>query len=349
MQFRKNVLRLLSYVFSPFLHFFPQLSLTLIATRSLSLKQNSSTKAPNSTSKTLKEPLVSAVIPTFNRKDDLLECLRALSNSSYSNMEIVVVDNASTDGTSEAIQKLYPYVKLMKLERNTGVTGGRNAGARVAKGEFILFLDHDMIVDKQMVEELTKVIEADPSIGVAGPVIYYYDEPSKIWAAGTSISMTTGKVSFNTVNPDESGLISPFEVQVLPAAILTRKELLFQIGFFNDEFFAVYEDTDFCLRARDVGYKVLCVPDAKAWHRTPIAGEKQEIHLLGRSYYLARNRIIFMKKHAKSSSFALFLISIVPVYATYYTWRSLSHGRVKFIKEYWRGLVDGFRDVLRIS
>ncbi|MEM3549403.1 MAG: glycosyltransferase family 2 protein, partial [Thermofilum sp.] len=197
-------------------------------------------------------PLVSVIIPTFNRRNDLLHCLRSLTESSYKNMEIIVVDNGSTDDTSEAVKRHYPNVRLIDLDKNTGVTGGRNAGARVAKGDFILFLDHDMVVDKEMVGTLISFMLNDENIGAIGPVIYYFNEPTKIWAAGTSINILTGKVSFNTRETNEAY----FEVQVLPAAIMVRREILQKIGLFDETFFAVYEDTDFCFRIREAGYKV---------------------------------------------------------------------------------------------
>jgi GT2 family glycosyltransferase len=139
------------------------------------------------------ESLVSVIIPTFNRKDDLLSCLNSLKNSTYPNLETIVVDNASTDGTYDAVKQIFPNVKMVRSEKNLGVTGGRNRGAIESRGDYLLFLDHDMIVDRRMIEELLKTLKTDPKIGVAGPVVYYYDEPSKVWAAGTSINMLTGK------------------------------------------------------------------------------------------------------------------------------------------------------------
>jgi GT2 family glycosyltransferase len=294
----------------------------------------------------LEKPLVSVVIPTFNRKNDLLECLIALLDSSYDNIEIIVVDNASTDGTYKAVKQMFPKVRLIQNKRNEGVTGGRNRGTVMAKGDYILYLDHDMVVDKQMIEELMKIIEADPKIGMVGPVIYFYDEPSKVWAAGTSINMLIGKVDFNILYSDKTGRDTPFDVQVLPAALMVRKKLLREIGLFNDVFFAVYEDTDFCFRVREAGYRVVCVPKAKAWHKISVDPAKQELHVLSRSYYIARNRIIFMKKHAKTLNFLIFLIVFVPLYAAYYTWRSLRHGSLNSIKEYWRGIFDGLWKIM---
>jgi len=270
--------------------------------------------------------------------------LNALAKSSYENLEIIVVDNASTDGTYDAVKQKFPNVKLIRNKWNMGVTGGRNRGAKEAKGDCILFLDHDMIVNKEMVEELVKGLEADSRIGIVGSIIFYYDEPNRIWAAGTSIDMLTGKIGFNAFKPNNE----PFDVQVLPAAFMVRKEVIEKVGLFDDAIFAVYEDTDFCFRIREAGYRAVCVPKAKAWHKFPADQEKQTLHILSRSYYIARNRIIFMKKHAKPMQFTIFLLLFVPVYAAYYTWLSLRRWKFVFIKEYWRGLLDGLKSVLTI-
>jgi GT2 family glycosyltransferase len=291
-------------------------------------------------------PLVSVIIPTFNRKNDLLSCLNSIKDSTYTNLEIIVVDNASTDGTYDAVKETFPNVKLIRNEKNLGVTGGRNRGAIESKGDYLLFLDHDMVIDRQMIEELLKVLESDTSIGVAGPVIYYYDEPSKVWAAGTSIDILTGKVRFNTFDSSEVNINEPFDVQVLPAAFMVKRDVLHKVGLFDDVFFAVYEDTDFCFRIKEAGFRVVCVPKAKAWHKVPTDLKEQELHVLSRSYYIARNRIIFMKKHAKPINFIVFLTLFVPIYAVYYTWRSLRHWKLRFISEYWKGLFDGIRHAL---
>ena len=289
------------------------------------------------------KPLVSAVVPTLNRKDDLLHCIESVIDSSYENIEIIVVDNASTDGTGEAVRQLYPNVKLVRLGENTGVTGGRNVGARMAKGEFILFLDHDMIVDKELVKNLVNALKSK-SVGAAGSIIYYFDEPKKIWAAGTSINMLTGKISFNNIVIDDRAYA---EVQVLPAAIMVRREVLEKVGLFDGIFFAVYEDTDFCFRVKEAGYKVVCVPNAKAWHKVPVDEKLQELHVLSRSYYIARNRIIFMKKHASRKNLIIFLTFFVPIYVAYYTWRSLRRWKFRYGMDYWKGVLDGIREILK--
>lgn len=285
---------------------------------------------------------VSIVIPTYNRREDVLECLLSLKRQDYPNYEIIVVDNASTDGTAEAIKQRFPDMKLVKSQKNLGVTGGRNLGAKHANGDYVLFLDHDTVVDGRMLFELTSVMHNDSSIGLAGPIVYYYDDPRRIWAAGTSISLISGRISFNFADAIDHGQFNnTMEVQVLPAALLVKKEVLNKVEPFDDTFFAVYEDTDFCFRVREAGYKVVCVPKAKIWHKTPLDRRVQALWVLSRAYYIARNRIIFMKKHVGNLRLALFLTIFLWVYALYYILKSFQFMKMRYAVDFWNGIIDG--------
>lgn len=289
------------------------------------------------------EPLVSIVIPTYNQKKDVLECLQSLATLEYSNPEVIVVDNGSTDGTPDDIEKLHPKVKLIRNSSNLGVTGGRNLGAKHSRGEYIFFLDHDTVVDKSALCELVEIIQSDPKIGVVGPGIYHHDEPKKIGSLGTSIGSFTGKVSFNYAGRINNGQFPEvMDVQVLPTAFLVRRKVLEKVDFFDDIYFATYEDTDFCFRVRKLGYRVVCLPKAKVWHKVPLSDGRQEISIL-KTYYMARNRTIFMKKYATTFDFMLFLIMFMPIYAVYYTLNFLKLGRQDLLLNYWRGVMAGLQ------
>lgn len=290
-----------------------------------------------------KYPKVSIVIPTYNRKKDVLECLESLQSAKYPNYEIVVVDNGSIDGTAEAIKNHFPHIKLIMSPKNLGVTGGRNLGAKHSNGEYTLFLDHDTIVDKNMLSELVLVMQDDIEIGLAGPLIYYYEDPKRIWAAGTSISLFTGKVSFNMAGLIDVGQLEKvMNVQVLPTAFIMRREVIEKVGLFDETFFAVYEDTDFCYRVREAGYKVVCVSTARVWHKVSPDEHEQVLRVLERAYYVARNRVIFMRKHANPLNLVVFLLVFQPIYTAYYTAKVLQLDRLDCLREFWQGAFSGF-------
>lgn len=292
-------------------------------------------------------PKVSIVIPTYNRRNDVLECLQSLQRLRYPSYEIIVVDNDSTDGTSKAIERLFSKVRLVKSNKNLGVTGGRNLGARYSKSEYTLFLDHDTTVDENALIKLMGVMQSNPNVGIVGPAIYYYSDPKRVWAFGTSINMLTGRVSFNHEGEIDHGkFMKAMEVEVLPTAMLVKKEVIDKIGLFDDIFFAVYEDTDFCFRVKEAGYKVLCVPTAKVWHKVSPDKHKSTVGVLSRAYLVSRNRIIFMKKH--SNSFLAFIVFFLPVYVIYYSLHAFCLSRINWLKGFLKGTVSGIALTLKL-
>ena len=133
------------------------------------------------------EPRVAAVVLNYNGKDLTLETLASLRRTTYPACELVAVDNASTDGSAEAIAEAFPDVTQVRVEVNQGPAGGMNAGLRyvLEQGfDYALLLNNDIEVDPEMVSELVRVAETDPSIGVVGPKAYYFWDRERIWSAG---------------------------------------------------------------------------------------------------------------------------------------------------------------------
>jgi GT2 family glycosyltransferase len=292
----------------------------------------------------MKSPKVSVVIPTFNSRPDVVECLASVQSLDYLNYEIIVVDNSSADDTVKAIKQEFADVRLIENSSNLGVTGGRNTGARRAGGEYIFFLDHDTVVAENALSELVAVMERDQAIGAAGPVVYYYEDNGRIWAAGTSINLTTGKISFNNSNAHAgSRSHGLFDVQVLPTAFLVRKRVFDEVGGFDDAFFAVYEDTDFCFRVREAGHRIVCHTRAKIWHKLRSGDRGATEDVLNRGYFVGRNRILFMRRHASPVSFIIFISIFQPLFMLYYAYKSLQLRRPDLMLDFWRGSFAGLR------
>jgi GT2 family glycosyltransferase len=286
-------------------------------------------------------PKVTIVIPSFN-STDLFECIDSVLNQGYPNFEIIVVDNSTRQNIWRKLQVRFASsnkIKLLKPDNNTGVTGGRNLGVRYSNkdSKYVLFLDHDILLEKDALFELVKVGESDPQIGIVTGKILYFENPEVIWSAGTSINLLTGQIHFNG-GKDVGQFDEIKEVQVSPSVILTKRRLLEKIGGFDDLFFANYEDTDFCFRARKVGFKIFYTPYARAYHMIPLNSNISNNRLLARAYPIAKNRIIFMKRHSKC--FGLFLF-FLPVYIAYYTFLSLRVDNIDAVKNFLQGTVSG--------
>lgn len=296
--------------------------------------------------------LASVIITTRNRKNIVLDCLNSVLRMNYTNLEVILMDNASSDGTTEAVKKKFPRVKIVVSKKNLGIAGGRNAGLKVAKGGYILFLDSDTVVDINMATELINLIAKDAKIGIVVPKIYFFDEPNRIWYAGAKVNLFTSRTkNIGVYELDQGQYEQVYEVSHGPTAFLCRKEVIERIGDHEEKYFMSYADLDFAIRAKKNGFRVLFAPKAKLWHRIATGQDRNSIRdLLGtfppRAYYFARNRFIFMKRHAKKLNFMIFLILFTPGLFLYYTTKIILCREWKYLRMYLLGLVDGLRYVL---
>lgn len=221
-------------------------------------------------------PLVYIILVTWNRKDDTLECLRSLKKISYPRYRILVVDNASADGTQEAVRSEFPDVEYIYNQRNLRYGGGNNVGIRHALdcgAEYLLLLNNDTTVASDFLTQLVDAAEKNPIVGMAGPKIYFYDQPNRIWYAGGKISWWQGWLSHRGIREIDTGQYNREEPTdfITGCCILARKNVIENIGLLDESYFIYGEDVDWCLRARNAGFTLLYVPNANVWHKLSVS------------------------------------------------------------------------------
>jgi len=284
---------------------------------------------------------IDAIIPTYNQHQYLIDAIDSLLVQSITINSIIIVDNASTDNTTKIIQKQYEHnqkIKIITLSKNTGVVGGRNEGLKHIKDfDYVLFFDHDMVAEPKMLEQLLITAQKKDSIGIVTPKIYYWENKKIIWSAGTDINLTNGQNIFRG-GEDKGQYQKEQQVGVAPAVLLTKKQVIQAIGNFDPIYYHSYEDTDFCFRAKNVGYQTYYTPQAIAYHKIPYDLDQSNIRLLKLTYYIARNRIIFMRKY--SQKFIIFL-AFIPIFFIYYASLAIKYHKYKSIIEYLRGTASG--------
>jgi GT2 family glycosyltransferase len=244
-------------------------------------------------------PMVSVVVLNFNGKKLLGKCLDSVLKSDYPNFEVVFVDNASTDGSVEFVRSnfgQYSNLRIMRNDGNFGFAEGNNIGARVARGKYVAFLNNDTEVDPEWLKELAKVMESDGTIGAAQSKLLLFDRKT-IDSAGDFIN-SYGKGWMRGHGEEDEGQYGRTDeiFSARGAAMIIRKQILREVGYFDSTFFMVFEDVDLCWKVRLNGYKVLFVPKSIVYHfGSSIRKETQDI---GKGYfYSIRNSLAALIKN----------------------------------------------------
>lgn len=290
------------------------------------------------------EPLVFVVVLNWNGKDDTLNCLISLEKLNYTNLEIVLVDNGSSDGTTILIQERMPHVKIIENEINLGFAKGVNIGIYYALqqgAEYILILNNDTTIDSDALLNMMKYTSV--GVGIIAPLIYYDSERSRIWSSGgMKHPLTYEKITKQRKSLSEDYFNQAIERDYLVGcAMLLSKKLIQEIGGFDERFFMYYEDSDMSLRARNAGYKLLLVPKAVVWHK--VASSSGGSDSPNERYWMARSSILFFKKHIKG----IFWFVVIPYRvgsATKTVTKLIFRGKTRSVSNYLKGLWDGIKE-----
>jgi hypothetical protein len=243
-------------------------------------------------------PCVIAVILNTNRRDDTLECLESLYRNAYPNQRVIVLDNASSDGSAAAIRERFPQTILIELDRNLGYAGNNNVGIEAALqhgADWVFVLNEDTILAPDCIERLVSVGEEDARIGIVGPMVYHYDEPNVIQSAGGILEADFAALHIGQNEVDIGQYPEPRDVAwVSGCALLVRRKLIEEIGALDERFFYYWEETDWCTRARERGWRIVHIPQARLWHKGVQRNYQPSPNV---TYYATRNRLLFLRKH----------------------------------------------------
>lgn len=209
--------------------------------------------------------MISVVVLNYNGRRYLKKCISSLSVQSYGDFEVIVVDNGSTDGSVEYLKTHFPQVKIVRNKSNLGFAGGINVGIEHAEGKYILTLNNDTQADMNFVERLAEAMDSDEAVGMCASKMLFPD--GRINSTGICLSRSGAAWDRGMFEPDE-GQYEELEDVFGPCAgaALYRKEMLDEIGLFDEDFFLYMEDVDLAFRARLAGWRCIYVPGAEVYH-----------------------------------------------------------------------------------
>jgi len=251
----------------------------------------------------MSSPKISVIIVNYNGKKLLENCLESLFKTDYNNFEVILVDNNSTDGSMEFVTKNYPKIIVIKLDSNKGFAEPNNIGAKIAKGEYLLFLNNDTVTTTNFISEMVKVLEKDEKIAICQSLLLKPD--GNIDSSGDFIDKM-GIVYNSKTKTDEIKEIS----SARGASMLIRKKIFDKLGGFDEKFFFSFEDVDLGWRSWILGYKVVIVPNSIVYHSAGKTSSnfKPEVAFHGLKNQLSMKITNFEPRFAFSSLLSFFFV-----------------------------------------
>lgn len=292
------------------------------------------------------KPLVVVVVLNWNGRRDTEECLASLRKVTYGRFKVLLVDNASSDDSVPFVEEHFPEAEVVANAENLGFTGGNNVGMRRALemgADWALLLNNDTTVEPEFLTTLVSAAQADPRIGVIGPLINYYDPKDRVWFAGGRLSLTWG-FSWHVGNRATDrgqyrGCID--EDFQTGAAMMISRRVLDEVGLLDEGLFIYFEDTDLSVRARKAGHRVVCCRDARIHHKISRAGGGGLTP--AKAYTKVISGAMFFRRHSGPWRYHTTVALFNYAYAAATALTKLLSGRWDVV----RAIVRGFWHVLR--
>ncbi|MFZ0034392.1 MAG: glycosyltransferase family 2 protein [Sedimentisphaerales bacterium] len=255
-------------------------------------------------------PLVGIVIVNWNNAADTNECLQSLAKASYSNYKIIIIDNGSENKQEARIKIQDPCIVLITNPDNVGFAVACNQGIEKLLelgADYVLLLNNDTTVAPDFLEHLIEYAAKNTNT-VVSPKILYAGTPIIQNLGGRMFPLAGGTIHIGNGKPSEN-FKKPLSPDLLSGcAMLIPKNIIKKVGLMNPIYFAYYEDTDWCTRAKSAGYKLVVVPASVIWHKhSSSRGKNQE----KKFYLLGRNSIIFARKNLHGLTKIIWVMSAV--------------------------------------
>jgi len=248
-------------------------------------------------------PTVWTVVTNWNRPEDTVRCVESVKGSAYPNVRVLVVDNGSELGNYDELRRTVVGAEVLRSETNLGFGMGSNLGIRHALemgARYVLLLNNDTTIDAGMIRALVDAMRSHPSIGVAGPIIYYSHEPETVWFAGYRMKgkLYVVRRGLHLKRPFKGIEDVDF---VSGCGMLLRRETIEDVGMFSPEYFMYYEDLDLCLRVKKAGWRIVCATGASMWHTVSASSGGSESPM--KEYHQVRSSLIFYRRHTHGVMF----------------------------------------------
>jgi GT2 family glycosyltransferase len=250
------------------------------------------------------QPRASVIIVCHNHREAIRRCLESLKQTDHHAFEVIVVDNASTDRSWDAVASGFPNVIAIRSELNLGFGGGCNLGARRAQGATLVFLNPDTVVEPAWITELLKPLDSRPRAGLVTAKILMLSDPMCINTCGNTVHFT-GLTLCRGLGAARESFQKEEEVEAVSgAAFAIRREVFQSLGGFDEAMFLYMEDTDLSLRARLAGWESVYAPNSIVYHDYSLKLFPLKV------FYQERNRYVMLLKTFRWAT----LVALAPAF-----------------------------------
>ena len=252
-------------------------------------------------------PILSIILVNYNNSTHTIKCLKQLNIQTFKNFEVIVVDNNSNE---REIRKLKSFIKNFQSQKqfdlkvlfqgiNNGYAGGINYGIKRSLGKYILISNSDIIFNRYFLKKAIHYLNTNLTYDMMGPKIYYYPNSEKIYFTGGYFrfhkSRGIDSVGQGEIDPNNNKFLKPLEVDYISGcSMFVRRDVFKRVKLFDKNFFMYVEDSDFCYRARKLGFRAIYNPEIILYHK--IGEERERFSEFIKFNYL-KNKFLFILKH----------------------------------------------------
>lgn len=295
----------------------------------------------------MNKPLITVVIPTRERSEKLMRLINSLKNDSYKHKEVVVVNN------SEKKLLKIPPVKVLENHSNKGLAYARTRGAKEAKGEYILFIDDDNVVEKDTINNLVTSLKSHPEFIAVGPLTYYLEDKKRIWFAGVKMNLLTTKPTFiRSISGFPLLHKNYLQTDNLHNCFMIRKTDGDKVGWFDEKIFMSGTEFDLFQKIKKNRQGVLVTDTrAKDYHDMPTFSSSL-LRSLGfdtslRVYYFQRNRGLLVKKYGNLLQQLSLGVLFYPIFLIVYSLLFMYYNKWDFLRQHVKATRDGYSYLLK--
>jgi GT2 family glycosyltransferase len=292
-------------------------------------------------------PLVSIITLNWNGTVVTCDLLRSIAaQNTYSNIEVIVVDNASREDPGEACLAVYPDARIVRTGSNLGFAGGNNAGIRAARGDYFFIVNNDTEFTPFLLEHLLAVFKEHPNAGMASPKFHYFFDKGRIEYAGyEDINILTGRNGMIGHGEVDGGQYDKLRQTpyVHGGAMMLPRSVVEAAGFMPEQFFLYYEELDWSAHIRKKGFELYYQPAALIYHKESMTTGKASPL---KTFYLTRNRILFMRRNVSRVAFVVFAAYFVCLTVPKNTLGFLVKGQRDHLRSFWKGIFWQFNSAI---